>query len=313
MSWPRSLALALNLTLIPLWCAAAEPERAPEPAPTSAPGAAPVRPAPPAPENPSARAITGMRAPGKKAPPGAREILLTFDDGPRPDLTIQVLDLLDARGIKAIFFVNGVRFMGKGRDAERARELMREMVRRGHLVGNHTVHHYFLCGKRGPTIAAQEIEDNAAAIEQVIGMRPLLFRTPYGAHCKTLSDTLVQLGIQPIGWDVDPQDWRLRDSARILAFMQANLKRVQGRSIVLFHDVQPATVAMLPKLLDWIDQENAAQRAARQPELRYIDYGFLLPDYPVIPPMLDGIARALLETVRSWPAPLAFLPGGGGG
>ena len=241
-----SLVLAAPL-LAPLRPASAQERVVAAGVLSSTPPAAVALPiAPPAPIAPAVAAPPRpVPAKGARArPEGQPEILLTFDDGPRPELTSQVLEMLEARGLKAVFFVMGQRFQGKGRDAERGRELMREMVRRGHLVGNHTVHHFFLCGKRGPKIAAQEIEQNAEMIEQVIGMRPLLYRTPYGAHCKTLSATLQQLGVKHIGWDIDPQDWKLRDTPKILAFMQGSLKRLKGRAIVLFHDVQPATVTL---------------------------------------------------------------------
>ncbi len=277
------------------------PGRADEPIPAVAPSH-PVAAAVEAAPEPSPKGHT--RAPVARS----REILLTFDDGPRLDTTPQVLDLLDAHGLKAVFFVNGWRFQGKSEGANKARALLREMLRRGHVVGNHTVHHFFLCGKKGPKIAAQEIEENATLIEEAIGMRPPLFRTPYGAHCKTLTATLEGLGIKPIGWDIDPQDWRLRDTEKVLAYMQQALSRHKGRAIVLFHDVQPATVAALPRLLDWIDEQNAADRAAGRQELKIIDYRFLLPDHPVVPPVIDALGRLLVETLSTWPAPLSLLP-----
>jgi len=209
--------------------------------------------------------------------PSAYELLLTFDDGPRPDTTPKVLATLDQCGIKTVFFVNGVRFMGKGAQNEKAKELMRESLKRGHIVGNHTVHHYFLCGKRGPIVGEREILDNAQLIQDATGVPPPLFRTPFGSHCASLTATLNKLGIRPIGWDIDPQDWKLQDPDKILAVMKDELLRVRrARSIVLFHDVQPATVEMLPKLLKWIAEENEARRARGEPQFKYVDASYLL-------------------------------------
>lgn len=209
--------------------------------------------------------------------PSAYELLLTFDDGPRVDTTPKVLAALDQYGIKTVFFVNGVRFMGKGAQNEKAKELMREALRRGHIVGNHTVHHYFLCGKRGPVVGEREILDNAQLIQDATGVAPPLFRTPFGSHCASLTATLHKLGIRPIGWDIDPQDWKLQDPDKILAVMKDELSRVRrARSIVLFHDVQPATVEMLPKLLKWIADENEARKAKGEPPFKYIDGKYLL-------------------------------------
>ena len=153
----------------------------------------------------------------------APEILLTFDDGPAIDKTPKVLDPLDQHGIKAVFFVLGNHFQGTSAVAEKSRELVREELRRGHAVGNHTIHHYFLCGHFYIKQAWQEIEGNAKLIEDAIGQRPDLFRTPYGAHCKQLSTVLDGLGIKPIGWDIDPQDWRLRDAPKIEAYIEKHL------------------------------------------------------------------------------------------
>jgi len=235
--------------------------------------------------------------------PSAYELLLTFDDGPRPDTTPKVLDTLDQFGIKSVFFVNGVRFMGKGAQNEKAKELMREAIKRGHIVGNHTVHHYFLCGKRGPIVGEREILDNAKLIQDATGVPPPLFRTPFGSHCASLTATLHKLGIRPIGWDIDPQDWKLQDPEKIFAFMKDELSRLRrARSIVLFHDVQPATVEMLPRLLKWIADENEARKARGEPPFKYVDASYLL---SALPNQLGQVgARAALTAPGAPAAPV---------
>jgi peptidoglycan-N-acetylglucosamine deacetylase len=249
---------------------------------------------------------------------GPPELLFTFDDGPAVDKTTKVLDELDKHGIKAIFFVNGWHFMGNSATAMKERELLREEQRRGHAVGNHTVHHYFLCGHYYIKQASKEIEDNADLIEKEIGQRPELFRTPYGAHCPPLNDLLAGLGIKPIGWDIDPQDWKLRNAPKIEAYVEGQLKRMHhGRNIILFHDIQAATVQALPHILDWLDQENARRVAAHEQPIKIIDYAYLVPPHKLVPPFLDELGRVLvrfanlpsLSPLRWWPvgpAPLAW-------
>ena len=250
----------------------------------------------------------------------APEILLTFDDGPAIDKTPKILDTLDQHGIKAVFFVLGNHFQGTSAVAEKSRELAREELRRGHAVGNHTIHHYFLCGHFYIKQAWQEIEGNAKLIEDAIGQRPDLFRTPYGAHCKQLSTVLNGLGIKPIGWDLDPQDWRLRNAPKIEAYVEKHLMTLHGRAIVLFHDVQAATVIALPHILDWLDKENARRAGVGQPQIKILNYAYLLPQRKLVPPFLDAIARVLVtlanmplrSPIRLWPAevpPLAWPPG----
>jgi peptidoglycan/xylan/chitin deacetylase (PgdA/CDA1 family) len=262
---------------------------------------------------------TGARAAPAKSD-AAPEILLTFDDGPAVDKTPKILDTLDQHHIKAVFFVLGVHLQGTSVNAEKSRELVKEELRRGHAVGNHTIHHYFLCGHVYIKQAWQEIEGNAKLIEDASGQRPDLFRTPYGAHCKQLKTVLDGLGIKPIGWDLDPQDWRLRNAPKIEAYVEKHLATLHGRAIVLFHDVQAATVVALPHILDWIDQENARRIAAGQVPIKILNYAYLLPERKLVPPFLDVLARVLvalankpaLSPVHLWPGsgpPLAWPPG----
>ena len=303
----RPLAALLWMTLTAATVHAQTAPAAPPPA--AAPAPSPAAPAPAIAPKPAAAAPAkppGEKPPGEKKspdgkgapkPPAAKvekppkppkpaeppfyDVLFTFDDGPRLETTPKVLDTLDQYGVKAVFFVNGVRFMGKGKGPDRARELMRETMKRGHIIGNHTIHHFFLCGKRGPAIAEREITENAQLIADATGKAPDLFRTPFGSRCASLSATLKKLNIHPIGWDVDPQDWKLQDADRIYEFMVNALRNLhRPRSILLFHDIHQATVDMLPRLLAWIRDENVARKAAKRPEIRIIDYNYLLATQP---------------------------------
>ena len=291
-------AAAAAFTALTALSADARPRRGragPKPPPKAAAVAAAKKPPP----RPAARPAVQK--------PAAYELLLTFDDGPRPDTTPKVLDTLDQFGIKAVFFVNGVRFMGKGAMAERARELLRETLKRGHIVGNHTVHHFFLCGKRGPTIAEKEILENAALIREATGTEPPLFRTPFGSRCPTLAATLGKLGIRPIGWDVDPQDWKLQDAEKIYAFMTQDLQRTtKARSILLFHDVQPATADMLPRLLKWIVEESAVRQRRGEPPFKFVDGTYLVAGSRGEPPR-PAVAQS--PTAPAAPAASTQMPG----
>jgi peptidoglycan/xylan/chitin deacetylase (PgdA/CDA1 family) len=272
----------------------------------------------PPPPAPAAAPVPAAAKPAKPkifGPPGTGpEILLTFDDGPATMYTPKVLDILDERGIKAVFFVNGWHFMGKKASDEKAREVLRETARRGHAIGNHTIHHYFLCGKVYSKRTAEEIEGNATLIQEAIGIRPDLFRTPFGAHCKQLTDTLAGLGVKHTGWDIDPQDWKLRNAAKIEAYIASAIKRLKGRAILLLHDVHAETLKALPNILDSIDKENEARAKKGEPQIRIIDYSYLVPEHKIVPPALDALGRVLVEclsrvrTATYWRW-LAWLPG----
>ncbi|HEY7957080.1 MAG TPA: polysaccharide deacetylase family protein [Polyangia bacterium] len=252
---------------------------------------------------------TVARAHPRPRPSGPPELLFTFDDGPAVGKTPKILDALQAHHIHAVFFVNGRHLLGSTKVADESRALLREEIARGNAVGNHTIHHYFLCGHAYSKLAPEEIEGNAALIQQATGMRPDLFRTPYGSHCRSIKALLASLGIHPIGWDIDPQDWRLRNPAKIEAYVESHLRHLQGRNILLMHDIQGATVVALPRILDWIDQENAARIKSGRVPIKIIDYSYLLPRHELVPPLLDALGRVLIRAAaRAADGPIWLWP-----
>lgn len=277
-----------------------------------APKAAAKKPAAkPAKKAPAKKAVA--KAPKPKPAPkvyGPPQLIFTFDDGPAGDRTVKVLDLLDQHKIKAVFFVNGVRFAGESKLAEREKEHVREELKRGHIVGNHTVHHYFLCGKVYSKIADKEIEDNAKLIEATIGSRPPLYRTPFGAHCPTLTAVHGKLGVRHTGWDLDPQDWKLKDAKKIEATVIAQIKGMRGKNILLMHDIQQATVDALPKILDWLDAENERRKKANEPVIEILHPSVLLapPPVPTVAPTPTPPPTAPAPTPAPAPAPATAAP-----
>jgi peptidoglycan/xylan/chitin deacetylase (PgdA/CDA1 family) len=216
-----------------------------------------------------------------------RELLLSFDDGPDLKGTPLILEELDRRGLKAIFFVTGWRLTGDRPEEIARRDLVRKIASHGHLVANHTMTHKNLC--RNPTEAAAEIDDASEIVAQATGVRPLLFRAPYGAYCRSLAATLAARDLPDVGWNIDPQDWRGKDERGLLDYLTGKLARLEGRGILLLHDTHAASVNILPKLLDWIARENVRAVAAATAPITIIDYAALLPDRP--------LARSGLETM----------------
>jgi len=290
---PVALFASLLLAIGP---AAGAAKRKPKPRAVGKPAAAARAAGPPRHHQRFLGGGTGGDSPKPEGPESA-ELLLTFDDGPALDKTPKVLDLLDKHGYKAVFFVCGVHFLGKGPAQERSRALLREIVKRGHSVGNHTIHHLFLCGKQGAARAVEEIEGNGRLIEEAIGEKPYLFRTPFGAHCNSLTETLASIGVRPIGWDIDPQDWRLKDAPKIEASVKAALRKLTGRSILLLHDVQAATIVALPKILDFIDEENERRGKAGIPLIKVISYDYLMEGRKPKTPLADALGQAVIDAV----------------
>jgi len=204
-----------------------------------------------------------------------RELVLSFDDGPDLKYTPIVLDELDRRGLKAIFFITGHRLIGDRPEDVARRELVRKIAARGHLVGNHTMTHRDLC--QFPEEAAAEIDANAEVLTAVTGVRPLLFRAPYGARCRRLEAALAERGLVSVGWNLDPQDWKNTRSEQILDYLTTRLARLQGRGILLLHDTHAGSVFALGPLLDRVARENIEAVRAQRPPLVMRDYSVFLP------------------------------------
>ena len=186
--------------------------------------------------------------------PSSEQVILTFDDGPDVTKTPRVLDLLDRYGYKAIFFVNGVRFENN----VKAQEILKEIVRRGHFIGNHTIHHDDRLCIRDESRIREEIEKNARMIEEVVGSPPIFFRAPYGTLCKKVKNILAELHISHTSWDVDPQDWKWRDSQKNLAAIQQELAQLRHQKkplIILLHDIHEETIQTLPPLFEWFQTQ----------------------------------------------------------
>lgn len=232
-----------------------------------------------------------------------RELVLSFDDGPDLKFTPLVLDELDRRGLKAIFFVTGHRVVGDRPEDLARRELLHKIAAHGHLVGNHTMSHRNLC-QQSPSDAAAEIDANAEVIAGATGVRPILFRAPYGARCHSLESALAARELVSVGWNLDPQDWRNPSSEQILAYLQARLTRLQGRGILLLHDTHPASVFTLGPLLDWIARENRRAVAEKRPPIVLRDYAVFLPKRSVPPTAIQAVLERMAGGL---PSPLASL------
>jgi peptidoglycan-N-acetylglucosamine deacetylase len=222
-----------------------------------------------------------------------RKLLLSFDDGPDLRGTPLILDELDRRGLKAIFFVTGWRLKGDRPEDIARRDLVRKIAAHGHLVANHTMSHHDLC--QNPAEQAEEIDANAELITETTGVRPFLFRSPYGAFCHSLDAALTARGLVDVGWNLDPQDWKVeRDEEAVFSYMTSKLATLKGRGILLMHDTHLASVHALPRVLDWLARQNARDlREGRQP-IRIVDYREIVPPRAVAAGGLPELVGALV-------------------
>src|SRR6266481_6020343 len=182
---------------------------------------------------------------------GEHQVAITFDDGPDPQWTPKILDILKTANTKAAFFLVGV-------NAERYPGLVRRIVNEGHEIGNHTYYHPILA-LAWPEHVRLELNATQLLIETITGRATTLFRPPYAADTQPsqMSELMPLQIAQELSYlvvleNIDPQDWAKPGADIIL--QRVKQQRRDG-SIILLHDAggdRSQTVAALPRILDWL-------------------------------------------------------------
>ncbi|PRX33250.1 peptidoglycan/xylan/chitin deacetylase (PgdA/CDA1 family) [Paraburkholderia sp. BL18I3N2] len=188
----------------------------------------------------------------------ADAIALTIDDGPDPAVTPQVLDLLDAFGVRATFFCIGAM-------AQRYPELARDIVARGHALENHSQVHVHTFSVTLPGALTREIDAAQCTLEALSGERPMFFRAPAGLRNIFLEPVLRKLDLRLAAWTRRGYDTRERDPQVVARRL---LDGLAPRDILLLHDGnaaltaegKPLILAVLPRVID----------AARRRHLRFV-------------------------------------------
>lgn len=179
-------------------------------------------------------------------PPDARGFVLTFDDGPDPSTTPSVLEELERAGARATFFMIG-------RKAEAYPELVRDVARRGHVIGLHAYDHDRLFALRSALQVRRNLERGIRVLEGLTGRKPKFFRPPIGHTNPSIVRVAEELDLTIIGWSVSGRDGvAAAKPARVLARVRHALR---DGAIVLLHDAAerggrvPAGVKALPEIL----------------------------------------------------------------
>ena len=173
---------------------------------------------------------------------GGKKIALTFDDGPHPYYTQQLLKGLKERNVKATFFITG-------QNVKAYPEIVKEIYAEGHLIGNHTYSHIQLTSKNEESFK-QEIVRTNEAIKEVTGQDTIYVRPPYGSWNKEFEK---ELNMFPVLWTVDPLDWCSSDAARIVRSVCSKAKE---NDIILMHDQYKTTVTAALKIVDELTQKG---------------------------------------------------------
>lgn len=177
------------------------------------------------------------------------EIALTFDDGPLPRYTRQVLDVLERYEVKATFFCVGLHAAGHADDIAR-------ISAQGHALGNHTWSHPFL-----PELSYPQLTEQIERTQETIaaasgGAAPTLFRPPYGSRTPEVMGWLGETVSTIVLWDVDASDWALPGADKIARIV---LDQAQPGSIILLHDGggdRSQTVAALPAIIEGLQERG---------------------------------------------------------
>lgn len=183
-----------------------------------------------------------------RLPDGLGAVALTLDDGPDPQVTPQVLDLLRQQGVRATFFLIAAR-------AAEYPALVQRIVAEGHAIGNHSHHHCHNFSLLGPRGFAAEIEQAQQVLHRLSGRRPAWFRAPAGLRNPFLDPVLHRLGLTLVSWTRRGFDTRERDPAVVLARLGRGLR---AGDILLLHDGHaardtkgcPVVLEVLPQLLE---------------------------------------------------------------
>lgn len=175
-----------------------------------------------------------------------KAIALTFDDGPWPTTTVQILDILKQNNIKGTFF-------WVGRYLQVYPELGKKVAQAGHAIGNHTWNHQYI--KYNEEGAAREIDRTTSLIEELTGIRTYMFRPPGGILNNGLAAYAQKKNYTVVMWSADSLDWRTATQS----LMENVMRQANSGGIVLMHDGggnRSKTVEALPNIIAKLKKEG---------------------------------------------------------
>lgn len=174
----------------------------------------------------------------------ARRVALTFDDGPSPSWTPELLDGLKERNVQATFFLIGMY-------AVQYPEIVERMDREGHLIGNHTYHHVQL-DLEDEEHLSREIGDTDKVIYLITGKHTEYVRPPFGVWDEKLEE---ELQVLPVLWTVDPLDWTTENADQIV---EKVVTEAEDGDIILLHDCYASSVEAALRIVDILQAEGFA-------------------------------------------------------
>lgn len=177
-----------------------------------------------------------------QTPVDIKRAALTFDDGPHPVYTAQLLDELKKRDVKATFFVTG-------EHAELHPDLIKRMHDEGHLIGNHTYSHIQLTASNNSQFKEELIQTNEI-LHEITGAEVQYVRPPYGSWDKKFE---TDLNMFPVLWNVDPLDWCTANADLVASTI---LSKITDNDIILLHDYYDTSVEAAIMVVDELTQQG---------------------------------------------------------
>jgi len=193
---------------------------------------------------------------GNDLPP--KTLVLTFDDGPHPRYTDQILEILKKYGLKAVFFEVGRNLGPETTDPApklaATAAVSQRILAQGSTLGNHSYSHPVL-SKMTETGYTKEIETTNALLTSIVKQPPVLFRPPYGATNNAIIAKVQADKMQSILWNVDSEDWADPVPNSIAQRVVQEVEK-QGRGIILFHDIHKVILEVLPTVIETLEKDG---------------------------------------------------------
>ena len=168
-----------------------------------------------------------------------KRIALTFDDGPHPIYTPQMLELLKEEQVPATFFL-------LGENVELYGDVVKEIAKEGHLIGNHTYHHVLITSLSLEE-ACKEIQETSDLIEELTGTGTEYVRPPFGTWNEELEE---RLDLIPVMWSIDTKDWTTQNVDWIV---RETVKHAEDHDIILMHDSYQSTVDAVKRVIEQLE------------------------------------------------------------
>lgn len=181
-----------------------------------------------------------------KAETDKKEIAISFDDGPAANYTAAILKILKNENVKATFFCIGNRIAGN-------EQLLKQVSTEGHIIGNHSYSHHFWFDMYSAKKMQDDLKKMDTAMEAVTGLKPKLFRPPYGVTNPNVKKAIIKGGYTPVGWSIRSMDTVIKDENKLLNKINAAIK---PGAVFLFHDTSKTTVEVLPKFIQEVKKRG---------------------------------------------------------